>query len=161
MTLDTPQVITRDAGDHFHFLNQLAVNKVAGDDSGTMTVVEFYSPAGFAPPVHSHRYEDELVVMLDGEIDFLVGDERTTARTGELAYLPHGVPHSFVVQSDHARYLSITTARSRVPEFDAFIADMGSPAPTAELPEEAPIDGALVADVARSHDIDILGPPPA
>lgn len=161
MTLDTPQVITRASGEHFHFLNQLAVNKVGGDDSGTMSVVEFLSPAGFAPPVHSHRYEDELLVVLEGEIDLLSGDERVTAGCGEIAFLPHGVPHSFVVRSETARYLSVTTARSRVPEFDEFIADMGSPADRPELPEPAPVDGARVADVARTHDIDILGPPPA
>lgn len=160
MTLDTPQVIGRAAGDHFHFLNQLAVNKVAGDESGTMSVVEFFSPAGFAPPVHSHRYEDELLVVLDGEIDILVGDEHRTTCSGELAFLPHGVPHSFVVQSEFARYLSVTTARSRVPEFDAFVADMGTPTTTAELPEPVPVDGALVADISRSHGIDVLGPPP-
>lgn len=160
MSLDTPQVIARNAGEHFHFLNQLATNKVGGDASGTMTVVEFLSPAGFAPPVHSHRYEDELLVVLDGEIDLLAGDESSTARSGEVAFLPHGVPHSFVVRSATARYLTVTTARNRIPEFDEFVAELGSPADTAELPEPAPVDGARVADVARTHDIDILGPPP-
>ena len=32
---------------------------------------------------------------------------------------------------------------------------------TAALPTPEPVDGARVADVARTHDIDILGPPPA
>lgn len=160
-TLDTPTVIPRDVGDHFHFLNQVATNKVGGDASGSMTVVEFVSPAGFAPPVHSHRYEDELMIVLEGEVELRDGDRRTIAGAGEIAYLPHGVPHSFVVKSDMARYLTVTTARSRVPEFDEFIAEMGTPTATPELPEPQPVDGSRVADVARTHDIDILGPPPA
>lgn len=159
-TLDTPTVISRDSGDHFHFLNQVATNKVGGSDSGSMTVVEFVSPAGFAPPVHSHRYEDELMIVLEGEIELRDGDRRSVARAGEIVYLPHGVPHSFVVKSDLARYLTVTTARNRVPGFDEFIAEMGSPAAMPELPEPQPVDGSRVADVARTHDIDILGPPP-
>lgn len=160
-SLDTPTVIARDAGDHFHFLNQVATNKVGGSDSGSMTVVEFLSPVGFAPPVHSHRYEDELLIVLEGEVELRDGDRRSTARAGEMAFLPHGVPHSFVVKSDMARYLTVTTARNRVPEFDGFIAEMGFPTATPELPEPEPVDGSRVADVARSHDIDIIGPPPA
>lgn len=160
-TLDTPTVITRARGDHFHFLNQVATTKVGGEQTGTMTVVEFLSPRGFAPPVHSHRYEDELLIVLEGEIELRDGDRRVTARDGEVAFLPHGVPHTFVVRSEEARYLTVTTARSRVPEFDEFVAEMGTPTAEPVLPEPRPVDGSRVADVARSHDIDILGPPPS
>ncbi len=59
-------VLGPDEGIHLHLLNHLATIKMAGE-GGSMSVVEFLAPRGFGPPLHSHRREDELFVILDGK----------------------------------------------------------------------------------------------
>ena len=47
------------------------------------------------PPPHIHSREDECFFVLEGEIDFQVGDKRITARPGTFIQGPRGIPHSF------------------------------------------------------------------
>jgi hypothetical protein len=126
-----------------------------------MSVVEFVGPRGFGPPLHSHRHEDELFVVLDGRVVFRSGDLEVEAEAGANAFLPHGRPHSFQVLSESARFTCITTSSTVVPEFDQMVSELGTAITTPALPEPGPIDPALVAEVCLRHDIEVLGPPPA
>lgn len=157
---DDVYVLARDEGPHMHFLNNLATIKVAPGSSGSMSAVEFLAPKGFGPPVHVHRDEDEIVVVLDGEIAFQRGGEEIIATTGALAYLPHGVSHTFQVLSDTARMLSVTASAKGTPEFDLMVASLGEPTSIAEVPEPMDIDPAHVAQMCGAHGVDIVGPPP-
>lgn len=156
-----PSVLATNEGQHLHFLNHLATIKVRGTDSGSMSVVEFVGPRGFGPPLHNHEYEDELFVVLNGEIVFRTGGLEVVAGVGAHAFLPHGRPHTFQVLSDTARFTCITTAESRAPEFDQMVSILGTVADAPTLPLPAPIDPDRVAQVCRQHDIEVLGPPPA
>lgn len=159
-TRRAPAVIAPGSGRHLHFLNHLATVKVRGDD-GALSVVEFAAARGFGPPVHRHDDEDELFVVLDGEVAFHAGDEVTVARQGSIAHLPHGIPHTFQVHSDEARFVCVTGSRERAPRFDRMVATLGMEVPTPSLPEPGPIDPGLVAEVCADHGIQVLGPPPA
>jgi quercetin dioxygenase-like cupin family protein len=156
-----PQVLATHEGQHLHFLNHLATIKVRGNDAGTMSVVEFVGPRGFGPPLHNHEYEDELFVVLDGEIVFMTGELEISAGAGAYAFLPHGRPHTFQVLSETARFTCITTADSRTPEFDQMVDALGGVVDKPTLPAPEPIDPAHVAEVNRTYGIEILGPPPA
>lgn len=155
------RVLARDEGRHLHFLNNLATVKVSPGPDGSMSAVEFVAPYGFGPPVHSHRDEDELVVVLDGEVAFRSGDDEVIATTGACAYLPHAVPHTFQVLSPSARMLSITSSATTVPEFDRMVTALGQPTDRPTIPAEMEIDPGRVALVTAEHGIDVLGPPPA
>src|SRR6056297_3362481 len=98
-----PEVIAPGSGHHLHFLNHLATIKVRGGDDGSLSVVEFAARRGLGPPLHRHDDEDELFVVLDGQVAFHSGEDITLAETGSLAYLPHGIAHTFQVHSDTAR----------------------------------------------------------
>ncbi len=87
-------VLGPDEGTHLHFLNHLATIKVAGE-AGSMNVVEFLAPGGFGPPLHSHRNEDELFVILEGEVSVRSGDIEGLAGRGSCVFLPSGRPHTF------------------------------------------------------------------
>ena len=41
-----------------------------------MSQIEVYDPRGGATPLHVHHNEDETFYVLDGEVSFVVGDER-------------------------------------------------------------------------------------
>ncbi len=156
-----PYLLARDEGRHTHFLNHLATTKVTADQAGTMTAVEFFAPRGFGPPLHVHDDEDEILVVLDGEIAFSSGDVEAVATTGGLAWLPHGRPHTFQVLSDTARYLSVTASTTGRPRFDQFVAALGAPTDDPTLPSPEEIDPGRVAAVGSAHGITMMGPPPA
>lgn len=149
-------------GRHLHVLNNLATIKtVAGTQS--MAVVEFSAPKDFGPPVHSHRDEDELLYVLDGELDVQIDGEWRAAPAGSFAWLPRQVPHTFQVTTDTARMLSVTTASTgdEAATFDQMMAALGTDVAEATIPAPVDIDPGTVAQVCSSFGVDVLGPPPA
>jgi len=156
-----PEVIAPGSGHHLHFLNHLATIKVRGGGNGSLSVVEFAAPRGLGPPLHQHQDEDELFVVLDGEVAFHSGEDRLTAGPGGIAFLPHGLPHPFQAHPPTARFVCVTASRTSAPRFDRMVTALGVPTDDPTLPEPGPIDPGHVADVCLEHGIQILGPPPA
>lgn len=154
-------MLATNEGIHLHFLNHLATIKVESGISGSLSVVEFVGPRGFGPPLHRHDHEDELFVILDGEMVFRSGDVEIVAAAGATAFLPKGRPHTFQVLSDTARFTCVTASNTGVPEFDQMVGALGSPTDHPSLPEPGPIDPALVAEICMQHGIEVLGPPPS
>lgn len=148
-------------GAHFHFLNHLATVKVAAGGTRSMSVVEFLAPRGFGPPLHIHRNEDELFIILEGRLTFFSGDERFESGEGSVAYLPQEKPHTFQVLTDTARLVNVTSSNSTVPRFDEMVAALGQATATPTMPQPEAIDPGKVAEVCAAHGIDIVGPPPA
>jgi quercetin dioxygenase-like cupin family protein len=76
-------------GDLYRFL-------VTGAESGgTYFAMEAYVPPGGGPPPHIHRNEDETFYIVEGEIEFLLGDEIVTGGVGDFVNMPRGVVHRF------------------------------------------------------------------
>jgi quercetin dioxygenase-like cupin family protein len=61
------------------------------------------------PPLHTHDF-DESFYIVGGELTFQVSDQLITARRGELAFAPRGVPHAFTNRSgEAARFVLVCT----------------------------------------------------
>jgi quercetin dioxygenase-like cupin family protein len=76
-------------GDQYTFL-------VTGAESGgAYFAMEALVPPGGGPPPHIHRREDEAFYVLEGQIEFLLGDKRVTAGPGDFVNVPHGNVHCF------------------------------------------------------------------
>ncbi len=71
--------------------------------------MEITSPAGSGPNPHVHDLAEEHFVVLEGELNFEVGDQRFTASEGDLVHVPRGVVHAFTVSSRRARTLATYT----------------------------------------------------
>ncbi len=125
-----------------------------------MSVVQFEAPRGFGPPLHQHEHEDELFVVLDGQLRFTYGQEQVDGDTGTVAYLPAARPHTFQVISDGAVLLNVCASRTTVPRFDEMVSTLGVPLDDCSLPEPVAIDPGEVAEVCGQYGITILGPPP-
>lgn len=148
------------SGPHYHFLNHLASVRVAADGERSMSVVQFEATRGFGAPLHRHEHEDELFVVLDGELRFTYGEDTLPGPQGTIAYLPAARPHTFQVISDSAVILNVTASRSHVPRFDEMVVALGVPTDPMDLPDDQPIDPGHVAAVCAEYDVTILGPPP-
>lgn len=144
-------------GEAFWFLGSLLTTKATGAETRTgLAVIESLNPAGFAPPLHRHRREDEMFYVLSGTAQFQCDGETLAAGPGDFVLLPVGLPHTFIVGPEPFRTLQITVPSG----FEEFVAEVGEPAPERSLPEPGPIDPAVLGHVAARHHIDVLGPPP-
>lgn len=152
-------VLGPDEGTHLHFLNHLATIKMAGE-TGSMSVVEFLAPRGFGPPLHNHRQEDELFVILDGKVSVRSGDTEGLAGPGSCVFLPSGRPHTFQILTETARMVTVTSRTGTPATFDRMVMELGVPTSNPGIPAPGPIDPDAVAATCARHDIDIVGPPP-
>lgn len=166
-TLTTPTAATHRAaligpggGSYHHFLDHLATVVVPNDAMASgMSMVEFDAPKGFGPPLHVHHDDDEILVVVEGRMRVCVDGLDEIAEAGAVAVLPRGVPHAFQVVSESARFLSISANPAGPSRFDSFVADLGTPIPTRDLPPAEGIDPGRVAQVGSRHGIEVLGPP--
>lgn len=83
-------------GTALQVLGESITVKVSGQQTdGGYAVIEEVSPANGGPPPHIHSHEDETFYVLEGEVEFRVGDETFTAQAGSTAFLPRNVLHTF------------------------------------------------------------------
>jgi len=144
----------------FWFLNSLIRFHVAnGDGADGISVLESRAPAGDSPPYHIHHSEDECFHVLEGELVLLVDGEARRLRAGDTYLAPKGVPHTYRVVSEEARLLVVTTKG----DFERVVRAVSRPAHIAELPVPAGPPTAEeqreLADLARRHAIELIGPP--
>ena len=76
-------------GDRYTFL-------VPGEETGgAYFAMEAFVPPGGGPGPHIHTREDETFYVLEGEIEFLFGDELVAAGPGDYVNIPRGAVHRF------------------------------------------------------------------
>ena len=117
------------------------------DQTGTGEAFIQQGPAGSGPPPHMHPW-DEAYLMLDGEMDVLIGERRHHLTPGMFAYIPANTVHNFCYTTP-GRFFSYTSA----PGAATFFAELDRDAP--ELPPDI---GRIVAIAARNRVN--LPPPP-
>jgi quercetin dioxygenase-like cupin family protein len=78
--------------------------------AGVVSVIESGSLPGFGgPPLHHHDFDETFYVM-EGELTFQLGDELFSAKAGELAFAPRGVPHTYAnLSAAPTRHLIVCT----------------------------------------------------
>lgn len=129
----------------------------ATEGSDEVCVVEHQLPEGDTPPVHIHRNEDEILLVLEGRLRLEVDGRTTYLERGQAALAPKGVPHSFRVESSGARLISITRGR----DFETMLLAASHPSSAPGLPPRAAPSpeaiAALTESCGRNH-IEIVGP---
>ena len=96
-------------GERFTFLGTDVTIKLDGEATGgRFAIFEDVLPHGAAPPLHSHP-EDETFYVLDGEMSVWLGDEEHRLVPGSVMLAPGGTPHTFLVRSESARVIVLST----------------------------------------------------
>ncbi len=145
-------------GEALWFLGILALVKSSTETTdGQVAVIEHHAPRGFSSPLHLHHREDEWFYVAEGALTFWVGGRTYDAPAGAFVYGPRGVPHTFSVTSESARFLLVAQPAG----FERFMRALSEPAQTLTLPAAPtePPDVERLTAVAAEHGIDILGPP--
>jgi len=141
----------------WHLGARMDFKAVGEDTAGQYWLAEQISDKGYASPLHRHSREDELFIVLDGELTVGVGDRDMAVPAGGVAFAPRGLPHRFRVESPSARFLVLTTPAG----FERWFFETGTPASdggTPPPPAGPPDVGALIASLAR-YGVELLGPP--
>ena len=73
-------------------------------------VAEVQIGAGDEPPLHVHRNEEEVVLVLEGIVTFLVGYDVVAAAPGDVVVVPRGSAHTYWLASPTARFLRSAAA---------------------------------------------------
>ncbi len=98
--------------------------------AGAFALLHCYFRKGGEPPAHFHQKEDETFYILQGEIHFHIGDKNFTAKAGDLAHAPKGIPHSFSLVTETARAILVITPAG----METFFKEFGVAAQSLELP---------------------------
>ena len=107
---------------------------IAGEDTGgAFSMWESVQKPGSEPPLHVHRTSDETFYILEGSVDFQIGDEIRSASAGDVVFAPRGIPHTFRIRSEVARAITICTPAG----FEDWFRKLGEPAVSFDPPAEA------------------------
>jgi quercetin dioxygenase-like cupin family protein len=102
----------------------------AQDTHNQFAVMEIKARRGFEPPPHTHSRDDEAFYLLEGEIEFYIGNHHIHAKAGSFVFAPRGIMHSFQFTTDEVRMLVISTP----PGLEAGFQRLSEPAQTLDLP---------------------------
>lgn len=135
--------------------DRITVKLSAEDTGGAYAVVEETTPPGGGPPPHSHQNEDEALYVLEGEVEFLLGEGSVPAGAGACVYAPRGILHTWRnVGASPSRTLGVITPGG----LERFFLEAGEPAPDPSSPPPGPPDIGKVMAAAARHGVEI--PPP-
>jgi quercetin dioxygenase-like cupin family protein len=146
--------------EYLWFLDTLVCVRVSHrDGADRISVLEHAARRGDSPPLHVHVDEDEVFYILEGEFRFLIGTEERRGQAGDTVLASKGTRHTYRVESDTGRWLTVTTRG----QFEDFVRAMARAASAAELPPGGgpPSPEAIEAltRVAKTFGIEIVGPP--
>lgn len=133
--------------------SHLSLRVTGSRSAGGVTILEGRVLTG-GPPLHVHDHEDEVVLVLEGTMDYQVGDERGSLDAGGLLWFPRTVPHAI---ANHAevplRFLTVVTPSGIEDFFRAQRDYLGSLSP-GTAPDPAAMGALPGADSRR-----VVGPP--
>ena len=67
----------------------------AAATGGDLALFEETTSPGAGPPLHIHTKQAEFFRVVEGEYEFMIGDERFLAGPGDTAWVPAGLAHAF------------------------------------------------------------------
>jgi uncharacterized cupin superfamily protein len=150
-----------DSANQLWFQNSLVTIRVStADGQDGLSVLEHRVPYGFSPPLHLHRTEDEVLVILEGEFRVKINDREQRLAAGDVLLAPKSVPHTYRVESaPEGRCLTVTVRG----DFERFVRAVSRPAERPDLPPPAgppssDIIQAMKATAAK-FGIELVGPP--
>lgn len=78
------------------------------DTGGSLSIADATWAAGSGAQSHSHVAEDEVFIVLSGEVELTLSGRRFRRAAGESTFIPRGTEHAFRALSE-ARVLAILT----------------------------------------------------
>jgi DNA-binding transcriptional MerR regulator len=128
--------------------------KLSGQDTnGAMCTFEF--TGGSCGPRHLHYEQDEWIYVVEGELEFELGEKRFRVGTGECVFIPRKVPHAWAsVSGKPCKTLDVYQPAGKIEEF---FRELGKYSGEPYVHQALRFDE--LAGLFRDHGMDLLGPP--
>ena len=129
----------------------ILVSQMAGtlDNNGAFDCVVGKMRRGTEPPPHVHSREHEVFYILSGKLNVYVNGKVFAVSAAEFMFLPRGVPHAFLLESDEVHLLTLVTPGGF---FDA-VNQMNAPAERLEVPPMQTRSHTRIPTVAKQYPI--------
>jgi quercetin dioxygenase-like cupin family protein len=128
--------------------SNIAVLVWGEETAGRCGLVETVEERGAHPPRHLHLREDETLYVVEGSLSVWVAGEWVEAPAGTALFLPRGVEHALLAETERARVLS-------------FFAPAGFERFYGEMDTVGPLDVERLVTTAARYGCEIAGPTPA
>jgi mannose-6-phosphate isomerase-like protein (cupin superfamily) len=94
-TTPTAYALPPDGGEELRFLGNSRM-RLKGDPGDALAFYEYVcEPGVIGPPQHVHHGHDETFFVVEGEFEFVLGDEQVLLVPGSFLSVPRGTPHTF------------------------------------------------------------------
>lgn len=93
--------------------------------NGSYSVTEIISSPGDSTPIHLHEMEDEHLLVLEGTVRVLLGNDIFDADAGTMVSLARGIPHAWGNPTDTAVRVLVTATPGGYEEALRLIATTG------------------------------------
>jgi mannose-6-phosphate isomerase-like protein (cupin superfamily) len=142
-----PIVLKPGAGEAISVAGNDVLFKAEGEHTGGhIGITEYTAAPGFpGPPAHIHREMTDMFYVLDGKLQFALGDDIVEASAGSFVLVPPGHLHTFSnPYDDPSRFLSLVAPAGLEQYFKAL---------SIALAEES-FSPDLVARLSAEYDIE-------
>lgn len=94
------------------------------------------------PPLHIHKYQDEVFFVASGEFLIQIDKEVHTVKTGDTVFIPKGVPHTFAnpIENNPGSLISIHQPAGKNEEFFKYLCTYEK-MPDYEIDPDSPVVG--------------------
>lgn len=118
--------------------------KVTSGQAKGASCTEWVAVPGFDTGLHVHERLEESWYVLDGEVEFRVGEDTFRAVPGACVFVPPRVPHAFANRTETpAKFLLITSPSGH----DRYFDELGE-----ILAADGPPDSEAIAALRRRYD---------
>lgn len=144
-----PLIIQPGTGKDLHaFGNVLSVMLSGEQTGGTLSIMSELTPPGAGPPLHRHNREDEIFIVIEGQISYFANDVWSEVGPGGLVYLPKGAAHTYRnIGTTPSRHWIITTPSG----FENFFAKCAEEFTRPDGPDQMRIN-----DIHHQHGIEVF-----
>ena len=136
--------------------DRITVKLTSEDTGGVYSIAEEISPPQGGPPPHTNRGEDVVLYVLEGEVEFVLGEDTIPASAGSCVYAPRGTLHTFKnVGTSSSRVLVVLSPGG----FEKFFLEAGEPATEGSSPPEGEPDVGRIVEIGQKYGLEIPPPP--
>jgi mannose-6-phosphate isomerase-like protein (cupin superfamily) len=128
----------------------MTVKASSDDTEGTFSLLEAEEPPGFGPPLHIHHDAAEAFYVIAGEYLMFLEEREVSCPAGSFVFIPAGMRHGFRVGRVASRKLNFYFPAAMIGYFDDL----------SEAIRNDEVDESALADIARRHSMEIVGPVP-
>jgi len=104
-----PVEVKKGAGKKVNVIGDNMTFKLTGQQTNNQyLLIEENNDPGVMIPKHVHTNEDEVFKVIEGKVEFLIGERKTTLFAGDVIFCPRGIAHSWKVVGDKKAKVDLT-----------------------------------------------------